>query len=493
MYPRSRLGKELAHRLVLIKEASEKSEKSHEMRVVKPWVTALQIDEGTFASWIAKVPKHESITFWCLDKGHVRLNDYFNWAMNHYGLPFLKADYFGTPANRDLWSKIQSVANWSPELLPLEEWDGTIFVACVEPPEDIRWSFPVQYILASPQDLKMQWERLNSEPTMVSSRHLMDEATSPGIAPPPVQPPPALVPPPAVQAPALTLSVPNTSSIAPPPPPSEFAVADVPDGLKIDAPEGFKLNLNLPPSDAAQTPAPAAAEPDSPAGLNLNLGGGKVLSLDNLSPQDEVVTGVGPNPLSDDKTSPIEAVPEGTGSGFVLVQQEQQKVPVGDTSGAIDSDRIAPSTLEAAKSETEAIAWVFQQLKQYFRHSWLLTLSNGTLKVWRWDSSAKIADAGAVEPIDLNQPSLFRIVSRTAMPYHGHVVDSPTNTGFFKLWGLRTAPSHVTAVPLTSDGHLVAILLCSGEKPTQPDQVLRFTEKMGLAITSNLGKKAAAA
>lgn len=463
------------------------------MRVVKPWVTALQIDEGTFASWIAKVPKHESVTFWCLDKGHLRLNDYFNWAMNHYGLPLLGSDYFGTPANRDLWSKIQSVANWSPELLPLEEWDGTIFVACVEPPEDIRWSFPVQYILASPRDLKLQWERLNAEPTVVSARHIVDETTSPGIAPPPVQPPPALAPPPPIPSPTLNLAAPNTSVSAPPPPPSEFAAADAPDGLKLDAPEGLKLNLNLPSSDAPQVPAAVAVEPDSPAGLNLNLGGGKVLSLDNLGPQDEIVTGVVPNPLLEEKTNPAMAVPEGTGSGFVLVRQEQPKAPAGAASGAVDSDRLAPSTLEAANNETEAIAWVFQQLKQYFRHSWLLTLADGTLRVWRWDSSAKVADARALEPIDLNQPSLFRIVSRTAMPYHGHVVESPTNTGFFKLWGLRAIPSHVTAVPLTSDGHLVAILLCSGEKPTQPDQVLRFTEKMGLAITSNLGRKSAAA
>lgn len=459
------------------------------MRAVKPWVTALQIDEGTFASWIAKVPKHVSVTFWCLDKGHLRLAEYFDWAMNHYGLPYLQAEYFGTPANRELWSKIQSVANWSPELLPLEEWDGTVFVACVEPPEDIRWSFPVQYILASPRDLKVQWERLHSEPTMVNTRvSLNDEVTSPSISAPAAAPvkTAAPIPPPAIQAPVLNLA-----------PPSADAAATAP---KVEAPEGFKLNLNLPPSApvAPETPRATPADSDSPEGLNLNFMGKKVLNLDAMPPaatsapppaapatidQDDIVTGVVPNPLMEE-----------TSSGFVLVQNQPSVTPpASDQSGAVDSDRLAPGSLESARSETEAIAWVFQQLKQYFRHSWLFMAQNGTLKVWRWDSAAKASDPSALEPIDLNQPSLFRIVSRTAMPYHGHVVESPTNTGFFRMWGLRTTPTHVTAVPLISDGRVVAILLCSGEKPAQPDQVLRFTEKMSLAITNNLGKKAAAA
>ncbi len=326
--------------------------------------------------------------------------------------------------------KIQSVANWGPDLLPLEEWDGVIYVACVEPPEDIRWSFPVQYVLASPRDLKIQWERLNSEPTRMGvSLAELEENTSPGITSPQIH---------------LNLNLPD------------IGVSALP---MFDAPEGFKLNL--PPSsiEAPPPPTPAAAV-DQPEGLNLNFVG----------------------------------KPENTSSGFTLVPTPAKPAaPAASASaGSIDADRIAPTSIDTARTENEAIAWVFQQLKQHFRNSWLLVMTGDTLKAWRWDSVARPASPEAEAAIDLSQPSLFRIVARTAMPYHGHVVESAINNGFFRAWGLRNTPPHVTAVPVLSNGHLVAILLCSGDKPAQPDLVLRFSEKMANAIALNLGRKAAA-
>src|SRR5262245_9726366 len=125
-----------------------------EMRATKPWVEALKIDPQKVSAWAMEVPRHESVTFWCLEKGHLRSAEYFEWARDYYGLAQVSEEYFHQPANRDLWSKIHSVANWSPELLPIEEWDGVVFVACVEPPEGIQWSFPVQYVLATATDLR---------------------------------------------------------------------------------------------------------------------------------------------------------------------------------------------------------------------------------------------------------------------------------------------------------------------------------------------------
>ena len=89
------------------------------MKALKTWVEALGIDPNTFQSWVQEATKYESLTFWCLERGHLRSSDYYDWAMNHYGLAMLTEGYFSQSANRELWQKIQSVANWSPHMLPL--------------------------------------------------------------------------------------------------------------------------------------------------------------------------------------------------------------------------------------------------------------------------------------------------------------------------------------------------------------------------------------
>lgn len=448
------------------------------MRVVKPWVSALKIDEGAFADWTAKAPKHESVTFWCLDRGFLRASDYFPWAMEHYGLPLVNSEYFNLPGQRDLWQKIRTVANWSAELLPLEEWDGVILVGCVEPPTDIRWSFPVQYVLAQARDLKAHWERLCGDTTRVMAEEaptldMENEPTSPGLAP------------------ATAATQPLVKEIkAPPPPP--IPQLDGPDGLKISFPAGTKA----PPTDSAPPlPPPRSSVNESPEGLNINFIGKKALKLDPKAPDGLALPT--PNAGHDQQEEPTRDIPPAMiaelkktpGSGFTLVSNPDLKANAAN--GVVDSDQLAPATMEAATSETQAVAWVFQQLKQNFRYSWLLAVQGDMVRVWRWDSACKPASDEALAPIDVGQPSLFRIVSRTRMPYHGHVVESQINTIFFRNWGLRQTPAHVTAVPLMSESHLTAILLAAGEKPAQPDQVLRFCEKMAAALIINIGKKAA--
>lgn len=405
--------------------------KALKMRAFKPWVEALHIDPLKFETWLTEIPKHESVTFWCLIHGHLRSIEYLEWAKNFYGLPAIDEKYFRLAANRDLWTKIQSVANWSPSLLPVEEWDGTVFVACVEPPSDINWSFPVQYVLAPARELVYHWERLSNDPTKVTNPSVSGRGTTPAAK--------------------LTL---NIQDIAKNPPNEKIA-----DDLSLAMQLGENSNSTLEVNSVV----------DAPDGLSLSL---KPPTL-NLDPAEPPKVQIAPV---------VQLQPEAqrpqSQTGFVLVKNENSDPKVGAIRGEIDSDRQAPHSLDDAESEDQAVAWCFQQLKPHFRYAWILKVKGDDLIPYKWDSQARAKGSQAEQPIDLKQPSLFRIVARTRMPYHGHVVDSPINTAFFKLWGLRETPPHVTAVPLLEGGKISAILICAGEKPAQADAVLRSTEKV---------------
>lgn len=133
------------------------------MSITPLWAKALQIPKALLDEWLTIAPIEESFTFWCLFTGRISVDNYFRWAKENYGIAFLEAGYFQQEPNRQLWSQIHSVANWSPWLLPIEQWDGVVFVACVEPPLEHTWSFPVSYVLADPNQLERLWQRLHNQ------------------------------------------------------------------------------------------------------------------------------------------------------------------------------------------------------------------------------------------------------------------------------------------------------------------------------------------
>jgi hypothetical protein len=136
------------------------------MKSIKPWVNEMGVTEAQMTQWSREAPKGKSLTYWCLENGKIPTDEYLFWARNHYGLAVLKPEFFEQSPNFDLWRNIASVANWSAEMVPLHEWDGVVFVGCVEPLDDISWSFPVRYIIADAQSLASSWQTLQTGPAV---------------------------------------------------------------------------------------------------------------------------------------------------------------------------------------------------------------------------------------------------------------------------------------------------------------------------------------
>lgn len=514
------------------------------MKSAKPWVEGLKIDPTTYLTWQSDVPRTSELTYWCLESGRLRTSEYFSWAIEHYGLAYIRDEFFLQTPDLDLWNKIKTVANWSPHFLPIAEWDGVVYVACVEPPQEIHWSFKVQYLLAGPHNLKFYWDQLHSTHEEHSFEKIQDiessvssissltssalkeqdespalEATLISVESRPfidsepvnseVKPGFTAISHIGIQTPPLKLSEDLLN-------PSEML--DLHDSTQVEsdrsfeAPEGLHLETQISSQKEITTPPPFEAPegmdlkhqgpltpPDllAPVGLASDSGSlpppppslPEILSVETPKtppplrpPPPKTIASTAPT--VDPSTAPkVKAPPPGQS-----VMASNAKMSESFGLGEINSDKIAPRQLSAQDGEGAAIAWVFQQLKQHFKYSWVFYLNADSLQIYAWEASASALAPNAKDPILLNQPSLFRIVSRTRMPYHGHVVDSPINTGFFRAWGLKQTPPHVTAVPLIQQGHVIALLLSAGEKPTQFDQVLKFTEKMGQTIIDYFGK-----
>jgi hypothetical protein len=111
------------------------------MKTPKPWVKALNVKFQDYETWTTQLAEGQSITFWALDHGKLRTQDYLYWAREHYQLPVLKDGYFRDQASTAMLKQMRSVANWSEEMVPINSWENIIYIACVEPPQEVSWSF----------------------------------------------------------------------------------------------------------------------------------------------------------------------------------------------------------------------------------------------------------------------------------------------------------------------------------------------------------------
>ncbi|MCB0383884.1 MAG: hypothetical protein KDD43_00720, partial [Bdellovibrionales bacterium] len=166
------------------------------MSNIKAWAHPFQVSGETYASWDQQAPEDRDFTYWCLETGRLSEGQYLNWAREHYGLATLEPEFFQTSPDLILWSRVAVEGNWHEWLLPVGEWEGIVFVACVEPPQNSDWSFPVRFVLAPASGLRVAWQALqqHSQPAItlgdepaVPTAKLVVEPSTPT---PPKKPPP---------------------------------------------------------------------------------------------------------------------------------------------------------------------------------------------------------------------------------------------------------------------------------------------------------------
>jgi len=254
------------------------------MAANKNWVQAFNIPDKDLSSWNQQLPVGCSLTTWCLQNKKIPAKEYLEWAKNEYKLPLLNSNFFTKQADEKLWLSIQTVANWSGEMFPIGQWDGTIYVACLEPHPETKWSFNVCYVLANPDDMFSYWSRL---------QNVVAESSAPAAEPVTVAEPPAAAPvPAAAPAPAAAPTPPapqkepqvaQAEPDAPPPitvAPKTEATTSAPE--ELSTPDSFQLNVEpAPATPKIEMPSlvvpnqkPVTGTPEVPAGMTPEVPAG---------------------------------------------------------------------------------------------------------------------------------------------------------------------------------------------------------------------------
>ena len=473
------------------------------MKKVRPWVEALGIAEEDYQRWCSSVPADESVTFRCLREGRIPIEAYLDWACNFYELPILQKAFFENPPDAQIFSKLKTIGSWSREMMPVGEWDGVIYVACTEPVEEITWSFNVCYLLAQPEHLEAHWKILNGiKPLATPPLPGIDEITKTAVPKIPDVPVPMDVP---VENPVALLKPKKAPVVAQAP--AASAPPAMPETTAVTSFANIEEAASAPmvATEAASTvPTTPAKEMDPFASLEMELTKTSAPVAAVMAPEGvslSTAPAVAEMPAGLDAPAGLEApasVSQDSGISKVDVAPEGLSMPempentsVTSISPKIQANVVASASISTDANAMQAMAQeFFKELKNDFLGCMLLSFDGDNLKPMAWDEKWK--SVGATQAfISLSNASAFRVVFRTKMPYLGHVVNTASNTDFFKSWGNEQLPENILVQPIIENGKWYGMLLLLADKNKKQASLLTLAEQISARLANVMAKSTA--
>ncbi len=126
---------------------------------MEEWQVFFGIPEKVFQGW--EKSSQGSPLYWALKEGRVDKLKYLKWASTRYGLPILKNSFFqNVSMDSSMWKTLEHKGKWSKKWVPIYQWEGTVFCACVEPPDAEHLSEDLVPVLVDPAKLELCWEKI---------------------------------------------------------------------------------------------------------------------------------------------------------------------------------------------------------------------------------------------------------------------------------------------------------------------------------------------
>ncbi|MDX9731965.1 MAG: hypothetical protein RBT63_09355 [Bdellovibrionales bacterium] len=148
----------------------------------------------------------------------------------------------------------------------------------------------------------------------------------------------------------------------------------------------------------------------------------------------------------------------------------------------IPVNKLEPVHLDQCTTIDEAGAQALLQACNIFETSMILLFKDGQLVPWKWSDLFLSVKGEKPESIDLTEPSIFKIVLRTAKPYHGYVVTNLVNQQFFNEFYRGMPPKHATILPIMIDGRMGGMLLGFTNSKIDYRQSLRLMERLSFDL-----------
>lgn len=144
--------------------------------------------------------------------------------------------------------------------------------------------------------------------------------------------------------------------------------------------------------------------------------------------------------------------------------------------------KLEPLHLDECATIDEAGAQAILQACNIFETAMILLFKDGQLQPWKWNDLFLSVKGEKPDSVDLNEPSIFKIVFRTAKPYHGYVVTSTVNQKFFNEFYRGMLPKHATVIPVMIDGRMGGMMLGFTNSKIDYRQSLRLMERLSFDL-----------
>lgn len=483
-----------------------------------------------------------SLLAFALKNGHLKSEDYFKWAMNHYQLPKLQDAFFKeTPMSQEMFAKWATHYPWSEECLPVAEWDGSLIVACLHPPQDFPTNPPYIPVLASPECIEQSWLQIHprserKEPVLKVATEQAPEGIDLSIKPSTKKTNDAfsfedLGLGESVESDSLESSLSDESS------PGLEVIEEGLAGIFDEAPV-TSLQALTPlakkesplPEESATSPSPLVKNPlESKEKTEVTQASNSSVIIDDLSlntpaptaPLPEVapaievakiVPSVGNKSGDASEKSTLAKVEKPQLGAAVIAATKQPPPPPPKSaieSAEVDDENsfgnkpipltprpvgVAKPTLNPVASGhfaldkikkknssviNEKIKLVLSEMKAYFEKSMILTLDEdeSQLTAFAWDENFQ-GIKDSSSRFPLKTPSIFNIVAATQKPFHGYISLNEINEKFFEDWNQGKIPDHVTITPIIVNEKVAGMLMGFAEKSAYNKASLNLAEKL---------------
>lgn len=130
-------------------------------------------------------------------------------------------------------------------------------------------------------------------------------------------------------------------------------------------------------------------------------------------------------------------------------------------------------------------------LKSSYDRAMMFSFKDGNFTPFLWTQG--FSKEGVAGHYSTSEPSPFRLVEQTQLPYHGYVMENPATKQFFSDWKENGDPENLTLVPLAENNRLFGMILCTGPKSTYTRAHLSQVEKAAEEMVSLMSQERTAA
>lgn len=257
--------------------------------------------------------------------------------------------------------------------------------------------------------------------------------------------------------------------------------------LQVDVPVTTRVRKPLfePASSAPPKTTGNAFEPRSASGPGFDAT--KAVSIQNNSANANDQTESGVTTGTQTKSRRLDPTPVTSmfGANNPAIHQERpgSGAQAAYLNKSIAVGKLDPIHLDQCRSIDEAGAQAIMQACNIFETAMILLFKDGDLMPWKWNDLFLSVHGDKPLPIDLVEPSIFKVVFRTAKPYHGYVVTSEVNQKFFNEFYRGMLPKHATLIPVMIDGRMGGMLLGFTNSKIDYRQSLRLMERLSFDLS----------